>query len=206
MPRSGGESEKLGGFYEYAWTVDRLLDLLSGEALSLTIEPFGKDAIGIEFIKELPNGSTQFHSAKRQTTGSAWTLSKLTELKPSGESILSPLFGKLAQDANATVVFVSGTTPNELNEICERASRSQNTVAFSRQLDDSPALKKSFFKYLLPLTQADLALAHNVLSRFQVVGITEREVVGRVDQRLRWSVLPTGRRGNKSRRAPRSYR
>ena len=50
MPRPGGESDKLGNRYEAMWTIGRLLDLATGECASLTVEPFGSDSLGIEFI------------------------------------------------------------------------------------------------------------------------------------------------------------
>ena len=52
MPRAGGEADKLGNYYEGVWTVDSLLDLLPGDALSLQAEPFDSaSSEGIEFIK-----------------------------------------------------------------------------------------------------------------------------------------------------------
>lgn len=49
MPRAGGESGKLGNQYESVWTVDALLDVPEGRALSLTAEPFDRgQEVGIE--------------------------------------------------------------------------------------------------------------------------------------------------------------
>lgn len=67
MARAGGEADKLGNRYEAVWTVDSLLDVLVGEAQAFTVEPLSGE-LGIEFIKELNNGSREYHSAKRQTT------------------------------------------------------------------------------------------------------------------------------------------
>ena len=50
MPRSGGESDKLGNRYEGLWTVGRLLEVAAGEIDAITIEPFGDESQGIEFV------------------------------------------------------------------------------------------------------------------------------------------------------------
>ncbi len=72
MPRSGGDAGKLGDFYEGIWTVDSVLDLFSGRALSLQVEPLDEaHAEGVEFIKNLPNGTVEYHSVKRQKIGLA---------------------------------------------------------------------------------------------------------------------------------------
>src|SRR6185312_8146420 len=97
MPRPGGEADKLGNFYEGIWTADSILDLLSGTALSLQVEPFSpSEALGIEFIKNLLTGAIEYHSAKRQKIGLAWSLADLTKRKLDGRSILGDLFSKLA--------------------------------------------------------------------------------------------------------------
>src|SRR5438067_8288435 len=79
MPRSAGEADKLGNFYEGIWTTDSLLDLLSGDCISVTLEPIDQnEGKGVEFVKVLPGGIPQYHSVKRQTVGDAWSLAKLT--------------------------------------------------------------------------------------------------------------------------------
>ena len=93
MPRAGGESDKLGNRYEGVWTVDALLDVLNGEAMSVTVEPFPKsEALGIEFIKELPDGTREFHSAKRQKPGNVWSLADLTSSNGEARSIIGTCY------------------------------------------------------------------------------------------------------------------
>ena len=183
MPRPGGESDKLGNRYEGVWTVDGILDVLAGDALSITIEPFGPDSLGIEFVKEMPNGIREFHSAKRQKTGTSWSLTELNFTRGS-DSILNVLFTKLESDSTCVVKFVSGTTANELNELVEQASRSADFTSFSKLLDEAQRRRKSFEKHVLPLTKGDTNRAFDRLKRTEVIGITERELIRRVEQRI----------------------
>ena len=77
MPRSGGESDKLGNRYEAIWTIGRLLEMVDGRSESLTVEPFGDEALGIEFVVTHLDRSREFHSAKRQRAQGEWSLAVL---------------------------------------------------------------------------------------------------------------------------------
>jgi hypothetical protein len=78
MPRAGGEAEKLGNRYEAIWTVDTLLDLLAGRVVLVIVESLDEDeARGAEFIITLPDGTKEFHSVKRQKSGSEWNGTRL---------------------------------------------------------------------------------------------------------------------------------
>lgn len=185
MARAGGEAGKLGDRYEAIWTVDNLLDLITGDAVAMTVEPFGADAIGIEFWKVLPNGIVEHHSAKRQTTGATWTLYELTHPEETGRSILGDLLAKQKADTKNRAVFVSATTANELNELWERASRSADAVGFAQQLDTSAPLHKKFDDYLEPLCRDLDVNAFEMLRRVRVVGITESELIRQVEFKIR---------------------
>jgi hypothetical protein len=185
MPRAGGEADKLGNRFEGVRIVGSLLDLLTGDAVALTIEPFGADALGIEFIKETTTGLKEFHSVKRQTTGATWTLYDLSTTGTSGRSILGDLLGKLSTHSDSRVIFVSATTANELNEICDRALRSDTGNAFAAHLDESPLLKKKFDTYIAPLCSNDVDKSLGYLKRIEAVGITEAESIRHVEQRTR---------------------
>ena len=80
MPRAGGEAEKLGNRYEGIWTVGQLLELTRGQRECITVEPFGSDALGIEFVAKLANGCKEFHSAKRQRAQGEWSLAVLAPM------------------------------------------------------------------------------------------------------------------------------
>ncbi len=46
---SGGVWDKLGNSYAAVWAVNCVIDVFLGNYVSITPEPFGEDAIGIEF-------------------------------------------------------------------------------------------------------------------------------------------------------------
>jgi len=99
MPRAGGEADKLGNRYEGIWTIGRLLELAAAKSESLTVEPIGDEAIGIEFVVRHVDGTREFHSAKRQRTRGEWSLAVLTgKDKNTGRSILNDLVARLSTD------------------------------------------------------------------------------------------------------------
>ena len=91
MPRSGGESDKLGNFFEAVWTVNCAVDVLLGRHRSITVEAFTDESLGVEFHIDQNDGGRQYHSVKRQTQGGDWSVAKLTEKDGSGRSILGDL-------------------------------------------------------------------------------------------------------------------
>jgi hypothetical protein len=187
MPRGGGESGKLGDRYEAVWTVDSLLDVLCGEAISLNVEPFDpKESLGIEFKKETLS-AVEFHSAKRQTSGLLWSIAELTRLEKNGRSIFDDLNEKLSSAAVNEVVFVSGTTAKDLEELWQAAKTSRDASAFKARLETmSIRLQNDFEDRLLrPRFNNDITLAFDCLRRIRVVGLTESEMIRRVDQRIR---------------------
>jgi hypothetical protein len=184
MARAGGESDKLGNRYEAVWTVDSLLDVLVGEAKALTVEPL-TDELGIEFMKELNDGRCEYHSAKRQTTGQTWSLSKLTALGDNGRSILQDLFDRISASPTNTACFVSMTTANHLEELRALAESSPDVGNFEKRLAVQDRLKDQFEKYLLRV-DGDVATCLERLRRLRVVGLTEPELVRRVEHRIRY--------------------
>ena len=192
MPRTGGESGKLGDRYEAIWTVDSLLDVLRGEASWLVVEPFDRtESLGIEFKKAI-SANVEFHSAKRQTTGLLWSLADLTR-SDNGRSVLGDLLQKLALDPQYHVVFVSGTTAKDLEEICVWAADSKDVAAFSSRMDTcARALRIDFEDRILkPQFGSDMHIAWEALRRIRVVGWNEREMIRRVEQRIRDTLYHT---------------
>lgn len=193
MPRTGGESGKLGDRYEAVWTVDSLLDVLVGDALSIVVEPFERyESLGIEFKKELAGG-TEFHSAKRQTTGQLWSIADLMRCGSNGRSVLGDLLLKLGRFPGSRVIFVSGTTARDLEEICAAAFESHDALAFEKRLDTiSRKLRGEFEDRLLkPQFGGVLPKAWQTLGRIRVVGLTEHEMIRRIDQRIRAALYRT---------------
>ena len=106
----GGAASKTADLYERAWTVQSLLDLLSGEVTQIRLEEQRPDGLGVEFSRVLKSGEVEYHSVKRQAPNSAglWTRSQLKSEVPSGtRSILSDLFGHLADNEPCRAVFAS---------------------------------------------------------------------------------------------------
>jgi hypothetical protein len=68
MPRTGGESDKLGNHYEGAWTVLHILEVLAGRADSVTLEELGEIGEGVEFTVRR-HGTTETHQVKRHLYG-----------------------------------------------------------------------------------------------------------------------------------------
>ena len=145
MPRPGGESDKLGNRYEAIWTITKLLDLAAGESVSLIVEPFGPDALGIEFIADRHDGGRDFHSVKRQHS-KEWSLAELTRAADTGRSVLADLFEKLSADDQATCWFVSATGANDLRELAERASHRKALADFQHDVlhEAAEPLRRSF--------------------------------------------------------------
>ena len=56
MPRRGDEANRLGNEYEGLWIADSLLDVLAGDAASITIAAFGEEGQGIDLIKQTKDG------------------------------------------------------------------------------------------------------------------------------------------------------
>jgi hypothetical protein len=185
MPRSGGEADKLGNRYEGIWIADSLLDVVDGVAVSITVEPFDEiESTGIEFIKELPDGSKEYHSVKRQTQRNVWSLAELAAVGKTGRGILGDLAAKLRGDKTISV-FVSATTANTLNELCERAERSESSAAFEEQLKTAADLRREFDLRILPVFQQNFESAYNGLCRWRVSGGPERDLIRRIEQRIR---------------------
>lgn len=194
MPRARGEAAKLGDYYEGIWTVDSLLDLLSEEAISLQPEPIdATDAEGIEFVKTLADGKIEYHSAKRQKVGTAWSLKNFAGTNPSGRSILGDLFAKLARHQQARSVFVSQTGANELLELCDRARRSNTLADWDGHLRGSKHLAEDFKDFILPPCGQRPDVALDYLKRLRVVPFEEQELIKRVAQKTaQWIYRPDG--------------
>lgn len=172
MPRTGGESDKLGNRYEGLWTVHNLIDVLAGDAVALQPEAY-EEPIGVEFLKTLKDGSEEFHSVKRQRAGSGWTLSALVRLDQRGRSVLTDLFDKLNSSTRREVVFVSTTVHSQTNEIWDRSRRCNTPEEFKRQMETDKALHEDFTKYVLPLCAGDLDVALKRLHSLSLVSLSD---------------------------------
>ena len=190
MPRSGGESDKLGNRYEGTWTIGQLLELAAGETDTMTIEPFGDDSLGIEFVVRRSDGGRDFHSAKRQRARGEWSLAALARKDAkTGRSILTDLIDKIAAADGNGCCFVSSTGANDFRELTERSQQRKSFVEFEADLrsEASDALRHAFEKHIQPVT-GDWKSAYEHLQRMQVTLIDEATLERQIEQRISFLV------------------
>lgn len=174
MRLPGGVWDKLGNRYESLWTVEALLSVLRGETASVTVEQHGPEGEGVEFHQEFADGSREYFSAKRQTTGNVWSLAVLTKPSENGRSILGDLFNRLGDTASKhRAVFASQTTANTLLRLCEEASRAGSSKAFEDAVRGSIDLANECDEYVLSRLNVDWSGAWDRLRRLRVDGCTE---------------------------------
>jgi hypothetical protein len=166
--RPGGESDKLANRYEVLWTTYQLMDVVRGEALSLTPEPI-EDGIGVEFQKVLLNGGRESHSVKVSTTINGWTLSTLTRKRTNNRSFLGDLFEKTMASTSNNACFASPIGASSLQTLCEEAPRAANPAVFRRYTEVLPALLRAEFRSkVLPICNGELEVAWDQLRRIRV--------------------------------------
>lgn len=126
----GGIADKVGNRYEALWLIRHLLELIDGRAQAITIEPVGEAGIGVEFAVERNHG-TEWHQAKRQTSGS-WTIARLAS-----EGVLVTFQCKLAVSATNTCVFVSTDPAKPLRLLKDKQPTAADPEAFERTLSEA---------------------------------------------------------------------
>ena len=185
MPRTGGEADKLGNRYEGLWTVYAVLDLLDGDYTEMVVEPIGEEADGIEFVATTASGELEYHSIKRQQSEGNWRISRLAKTTPSGRSILGDLVAKAAPDAK--VVFSSGTSATQLEELTARARKSDSLDDFLKSVQQNAELSAQFRHSIVPLCDDDQS-AYAFLTRLRVRVKNESELRKDLERRIRWSL------------------
>ena len=183
MPRTGGEADKFGNRYESLWTVDAVFDVIEGKYTELTVEPLGDEAAGIEFVATDPSGTPEYHSIKRQRSRGTWTVNALTHKDPSRRSILKDLVRKV-QDDDATAVFSSGTSADELERLIEGARTSGSLRQFRKRIDKNARLSAGFTDRLAPICRGEEG-AFATLRRLCVRTTNEPLLIQKVEQRVR---------------------
>lgn len=191
MPRTGGEADKLGNRYEALWTVDAVLDLLYGHFTQIVVERVGDEAAGIEFVATTPSGEQEEHSVKRQQSEGNWTISRLAQSTPNGRSLLGDLLVRASAGAN--VVFSSGTSATQLEELTDRARGSDSFEEFQRNIGQSRNLLDQFRNHIVPLL-SDPEAAYAALRRLCVRVKNESTLRKDVELRIRLSLRTNGTR------------
>jgi hypothetical protein len=166
-PRAGGEADKFGNRYEGVWTTRQLLEIIAGRADSIQIEPFGDLGTGVEFV--LRSGEREeVHQVKRQPGSLAnWTLKRLER-----EGILAT--AARHADAGREFHFVSTVPARDLDELSDRARRSNDVKTFIEGQLNSERLQSLFTQ--LTSVWGDFQRAWDRLRATYVVWPDEREV------------------------------
>ncbi|MFI9742515.1 hypothetical protein [Streptomyces sp. NPDC052494] len=125
-PRPGGETDKFGNRYEGAWTIRHALYVLLGAGTSITLEPGSPLGDGVEFVYR-HDGGTQVHQVKRQNrNANSWNVASLRD-----KDVWSSLRSHV--DAGRGFHFVSLVPARSLDELADRARRSDTLAAFEAE-------------------------------------------------------------------------
>lgn len=166
-PRSGGESDKLGNYYEGQWIIWQMLEVIAGRAESITIEELGELGDGAEFVLR-SGGKELLHQLKRQIgDANEWTLGALRAK------------GVLKHAAHHTsrgrvFCFVSLVPARTLDELAGRALRSSDAVSFAADLTSSRTLTNAFANLASDSDFGSETAAWQALRRIEVSWPDER--------------------------------
>ena len=175
MTLPGGAANKIGNRYERWWTVSELLRILDGDTDALRIEDPGVEKA--EFVVEA-GSRREFHQAKRSHPKGKWTMQRLWS-----EGILRAAGEQLADNENL-FVFVSSSDAPELRSLCEAARDAYSDDEF-RQHFLKADKHRAEFETLLERWQCNGSQARNRLCRMQVRVIDERELIEKVDWKVK---------------------
>ena len=127
VPRSGGEADKLGNKYELAWAIRHALYCVRNDRCALIVEDNDAEVgRGSEFTYDT-GAFIEVHQVKRQNGNSnGWTVRDLADRK---------IFEAAARHvvAGRHYHFVSLTPCRPLQELSERARKSEDLVDFTSQ-------------------------------------------------------------------------
>ncbi|MFG3019991.1 hypothetical protein ACGFZQ_15825 [Streptomyces sp. NPDC048254] len=169
VPRPGGETDKFGNRYEGAWTVRHALYVLLGSGSSLLVEPGGPLGDGVEFVYRHDH-ETEVHQVKRQNrNANSWNVAALRD-KGVWESLRAHV------EAGRAFHFVSVLPARALDELADRARRSDDVAAFQAEwLTDE--LRGPFDALASADIYGSAATAWRMLRGFRVGVHDERDLV-----------------------------
>jgi hypothetical protein len=128
--RPGGEADKLGNSFEAAWTVLKMLEIVSGMHKAIYIEPLGDLGNKTEFVLYLNNGKEEVHQAKRNKgMSNSWSFAMLREA-----DILEAMHKHTSSDRDYWLVTTLSCS--DLEDIAGRARRSDTSDDFYNDLAD----------------------------------------------------------------------
>lgn len=125
VPRSGGEADKLGNKYELAWAIRHALYCVCNDRCALIVEDNDVEVgRGSEFTYDT-GAFIEVHQVKRQNGNSnGWTVRELADRKIFEAAVRHVAAGRHYH-------FVSLTPCRPLQEISERARKSEDLVEFT---------------------------------------------------------------------------
>jgi hypothetical protein len=185
-PRPGGEADKFGNRYEGAWTVRQILLILSGVAESITVEPAGDLAEGVEFVLRM-NGVDEVHQLKRQNRLiNTWSVDSLNSLDVWQHA-------KRHIDAGRRYRFVSSIPGRVPQELADFARRSSSKDDFIRNWLGNAQLREAFDDLSGSKIFGSVDAAWKVLGGFEIEWPGERGLL--VDNGVMASMLLSGASG-----------
>lgn len=170
MPLPGGSSDKYGNRYEDRWLAQRAFDVLRDESVSLRSEPPGSDEAGFEFWVDYPD-RREYHQVKRQLTGEGrWSIGALRSA-----GVLQAFYDKL-QRSDAHCVFVSGHAAYTIEELADRARKSESFEEYEHGFLASETWRSHFDELRRSWGNDDSEWTWRALARVRTVVISEAEL------------------------------
>ncbi|MFE3945705.1 NACHT domain-containing protein [Streptomyces sp. NPDC059118] len=125
-PWLSGEMDEFGNCFEGAWTIRYALYVLLGTGTSISLEPGGRMGDGVEFVYH-HNGETEAHQVVRQNrNANSWSVASLHD-----KGIWGHLRSHIA--AGRTFRFVSALPARAIDELADRARRSDDVASFETE-------------------------------------------------------------------------
>ncbi len=166
-PRSGGESDKLGNYYEGLWIIWQMLEVVAGRVDSITVEAVGELGDGVEFILR-SEGVVESHQVKRQIrNANDWTLGTLR-----AKGVLRHAARHTRQGRK--FCFASMVPARILDELTGRARRSADIASFVADLGSNKELRDGFVSLCEDPDFGSQSAAWQALQRIQVYWPDER--------------------------------
>ncbi|HVC76344.1 MAG TPA: hypothetical protein VND96_07500 [Candidatus Micrarchaeaceae archaeon] len=166
MPTAGGIASKYGERYEGRWTLLQLFRVLRGEADWIRVEVPGVDAA--EFA--LGCGETEeFHQVKRQRAEGRWTISALAEVLTG--------FSTHLRNPAVRCTFVTTEPARELQEICDRAKRTESLAEFEGVVAESKEMVQAAAQIAGQLKSGSQSDLWPLLKRISVEVVSEAQLL-----------------------------
>ncbi|MEV5200129.1 hypothetical protein [Streptomyces sp. NPDC053720] len=168
-PRLGGGTGGFGNRYEGAWTIRHALHVLLGSGTSLRVDPGGPPGDGVDFVYRHDHG-TEAHQVKRQNRdANSWNVASLRD-----EGVWESLRSHV--EAGRAFHFVSSVPARALDELADRARRSDDVASFEREwLTDG--LRGPFDALASDGIYGSTAMAWRMLRGLRVEWHDERDLV-----------------------------